>query len=50
MKIEIKICKSTGAGGIIYIQLTIEIDIPKLKEFKDSRSAQNVDNFLFIVE
>lgn len=28
----------------------MKIDVLKLKEFKSSRSAQNIDNFLFGIE
>ncbi|MBA0638152.1 hypothetical protein Godav_024662 [Gossypium davidsonii] len=51
LKGELTIYKAVlGNGGLAAIALKPNIDVPKPKEFKGSRSTRDVDNFLWGIE
>ena len=46
LKRELSACKAVIGGGVLAAALTHRVDVPKPKEFKGTRSAKDVDNFL----
>ena len=45
LKKELTAYKTAIGGGILAMTPTHRVDVPKLKEFKGTRSAKEVDNF-----
>ncbi|MBA0700421.1 hypothetical protein Goari_005668 [Gossypium aridum] len=51
LKGELTIYKATLAnGGLVAVAPKPSVDVPKLKEFKGTRSVRDVDNFLWGIE
>ena len=50
LKRELSACKAVIGGGVLAAAPTHRVDVPKPKEFKGTRSAKDVDNFLWGME
>ena len=50
LKRELSACKTVIRGGVLAVAPTYRVDVPKPKEFKGTRSAKDVDNFLWGME
>ena len=50
LKRELSACKAVIGGGVLAAAPTHRVDVPKSKEFKGTRSAKDVDNFLWGME
>ena len=50
LKRELSACKAVIGGGVLVAAPTHRVDVPKPKEFKGTRSAKDVDNFLWGME
>ena len=50
LKRELSACKAVIRGGVLAVAPTHRVDVPKPKEFKGTRSAKDVDNFLWDME
>lgn len=47
---ELKACKALLGGGLLVVQPSSKVDIPKLKERKGQRNAQDFNNFVWGME
>ena len=50
LKRELSACKAVIGGGVLAAAPTHRVDVPKPKEFKGTRSAKDVNNFLWGME
>ena len=50
LKREFTACKTAKGGGVLSMTPTHRVDVPKLKKFKGTRSAKEVDNFFWGME
>ena len=47
---ELSTCKAVIRGGMLAVVPMHRVDVPKLKEFKCTRSTKDIDNFLWDME